>query len=239
MSQKKKAVLGIALASAFVALGLVGIGLAEQSGMFDQLEHGLDSLGSDSRRGCDPEAGSSVAYPATGSMRLTDKQEQEGRSSARLASLSAGSGMGVVGLSNEDDEPAAVTLHDEDGMPRARAFVRGGEMAKLDVPAGSYDVQVESGRDWRGDQFGACSRQAKAKGIAVVGPNQSSHVLMYSSWAFVLANRMDGNMAARVFDDQEKRSRAKKEQGATVREAMSRPGREDRPGYSATAPKTD
>lgn len=239
MSQKKKAALGIALACAFTALGLVGIGLAEQSGMFDQMERGLDSLGADSRRGCDPDAGSSVAYPATGSMRLTDKQEQEGKSSARLASLSAARGMGVVGLSNEDDDPASVTLYDEDGMPRARAFVRAGEMAKIDVPAGSYDVQVDSGRDWRGEEFGACSKHAKAKGIAVVGPKQSSHVLMYGSWAFVLANRMDELMAVRIFDDQEKRSRAKKEQGAPDREAIERPGREDRPGYSAGAPKTN
>lgn len=223
-ARNKKTTVALALVAAALALGFVG---AERSGLFDKVESKLDqAMGWSVPKGCLRDAGSTEPYPASGVLPLSKEQEKE-RAVPRFASLSAKSGKGMVALSNEDEAPALALFIDEDGAPVARGFIRGGEVVKMALPAGAYDVMVHSGQDWNGRFFVGCARELKAKGIVVVEPEKASEVVMFADMAFVLSNRMDTEEASKMLDNDKKRRSGKLD--SSLDAEPKRPSREERP----------
>ena len=213
------------LLSGLLALAIVeGLSFLGEDGKLASVADGLDQGG----RGCRLDAGSSAPYPESGAVELSAPEASSRATESSFASSSAPKGAGSVSFTNEDSMPVSATLVDEDGKPAAKAFLRSGGAATLPMPAGAYDVMVESGQDWTGQGFGACAKRLKAKGIAVVDPGLSSHVVLYGDLAFVLANRMDPQVGKRLLED-EVRRRQQRGQGKEPAERASRPEREERP----------
>ena len=196
-----------------------------QTGVVDAVEQRLGRWAPGSNLGCSKDAGSSKPYPESGPIELTAKEKGLSEGYAGFVASSAKDGAGAATLANQDDTPASALFIDEDGIPAAKAFARGGSWSTISLKAGAYDVWIQSGTDWRGDGFGACAKSLKAKGIVVIEPGKGSHVVLYGELAFVLANRMDPEVSKRLVEDEKRRFQSKQDGP----QPPERPEREDRP----------
>jgi hypothetical protein len=175
------------------------------------------------RQPCDPSGGSRLPFPVTGPIELTANEKVL---ADQPAGLNLPQGSGQVTVANEDDEPVALLFVGEDGRPRAKVFIRGSQVAKLSLPAGAYDALYESGNDWGAEGFGSCSRKGKVKGIVVSEPSKFSHVVLFGESMFVLANRIDLEVAQRLEADDLKRRQKRNADHSEA--AVARPERDER-----------
>ena len=187
----------IAVGSLAVALGVGFLWLGQQVPPDDLVQES-----------CDPEGGTSVPFPATGSLALDAESERVKKQSPNLAKAASRpiKGTAAVWLINSGDGAMDATLFDEDGSPAARAFVRAGERAKLDVEPGAYTVWTVSGSDWTGKKFATgCSSGQAPRGVAVADRGQASLVAIAPGRGFVMGNRLDEAMARSILAQSEKK----------------------------------
>lgn len=189
--------------------------------------------------GCDPSRGSSVAFPTSGPLALSAEHEAQKKAALRLAKVVSGGAkedFGFVWFVNSGDDAAEATLFDEDGAPAARAFIRAGEQARVEVEPGAYTAWVVSGPDWDGKRMVASCASARApRGVAVVGPGQAAMMAIAPGRGFAMGNRLDKATAEGLIAEAAKAGRRGLAPGESGRAGEARERPQERP--EAEAPK--
>lgn len=153
---------------------------------------------------CDPEKGSRRVFPPSGPVALSSEEKE-------LASLIApvvmpkGAGSGMAHVINRGAAAIVVVFHDEDGAPRARAFVRAGDSAAVELPVGSYDAMAMSGTDWSGETFAlGCAKTYKVRGIVAIEKEKASLAELSEKSGFVRFNRKEAEQAREAIIETQK-----------------------------------
>lgn len=176
---------------------------------------------------CDPEKGSRRVFPPSGPIALSSEEKELAELIAPVVMPKA-AGSGVTHVVNRGSIAIVAVFHDEDGAPRARAFVRAGDSASVELPVGSYDAMATSGTDWSGEAFAlGCAKTYKVRGVIAVEKEKASLAELSDKSGFVRFNRKEAQQALDALLENNKESGS----------ALPRPDRQSEPDRGPVGPK--